>query len=105
MQDKIITYKIFLNKKNDENYKNPKDFYVNIPIYLNFNKYDEYINVDKDKSTKILQKNNFNPFYIELGFFSSIKAIIASGQTNTNIYSNTETIYEKSKIYQLTINK
>ena len=113
MEEEIIKHKIFLDIRENGirqpngtfSGQNASDFYINIPLYLSFNKYDDYINVDKDKSTVIIDRNNFNPFFIELGFFGSIKATSESGQTNTNIYAKTDTIYEKSKIYQIEINK
>lgn len=113
MEDLVIRHRIFLNKRDNGipqpngtfSGQNASDYYINIPLNLSYIKYDEYINIEKDKSTEILDRNNFNPFFIELGFFSGIKATSASGQTSINTYSQTETIYEKSKIYNITINK
>lgn len=113
MKTDLINLKIFLNK--DKNGirqpngtfsgQNASDFFLNVPLYINFNKYDEYINIDRDKSTTDIKRNNFNPFYIELGFFSSIKATSSTGQTNSNEYTPTETIIDKSKFYKININK
>lgn len=113
MEDSEIKYRIFLNKRENGisqpngtfSGQNASDFYINIPLYLNFIKYDEYINIDRDKSTISIDRNNFNPFFIELGFFSGIKATSTSGQTSTNVYLQTETIYDKSTLYNITINK
>ena len=102
MNEELIKYKFLLN-----NPKHPKgDFYVNIPLYVNNNKYDEYVNLDKDPTKTIIDRGNFNPFYIELGFFSSIKTAGSDDiDTENSNYENSETIYNKSKTYQITINK
>ena len=113
MEDEVIKHKIFLDSRDNGirqpngtfSGQNASDYYLNIPLYLSFTKFDDYINIDKDNKTVSIDRNNFNPFYIELGFFGSIKATSTSGETNLNSYSQTETIYEKSKIYQITINK
>lgn len=113
MEDLVIKHKIFLGKRDNGipqpngtfSGQNASDFYINIPLSSSYVKYDEYINVEKDKSIEIINRNNFNPFFIELGFFSGIKATTSTGQTSINTYSPTETIYEKSKIYNLKINK
>lgn len=111
MLNEILKYQLFVNKRKDGfiqpngilSGQNTSDFYINIPLYLNYKTYDEYINIDRDKTTIVIQRQKINPFFIELGFFSSIKATGHSGNTNT--YSEQEIIYEKSKDYQITINK
>ena len=113
MENEIIKYRLHLDI-GKQGYSQPNgsfsgqnggDYYVNIPLYLNNNKYDEYINIDKDKTTTLIDRNNFNPYFIELGFFSSIKTTNSSGKTSVNIYTPNEIIYEKSKLFNLTINR
>ncbi len=111
MLNEIIKYRIFVNKRPDGfiqpngilSGQNTSDFYLNIPVNLTYKTYDEYINVDKDKTIMVFQRQEINPFFIELGFFSSIKATGHSG--NTNSYLKEETIYEKSKDFNITINR
>ncbi len=111
MTNEIIQYQLFVNKRKDGfvqpngilSGQNTSDFYINIPIYLSYKLYNEYINIDKDKTTTIINRQNINPFFIELGFFNSIKATGHSG--NTNSYSENEIINEKSKKFNITINK
>jgi len=113
MENNTIKFRLFLDKRKNGipqpggtfSEQNSNDFFVNIPLYVNYSKFDDYINIEKDKNTSIIQRGNFNPFFIELGFFSEIKATSTTGQTSTNSYLKTETIYDKSKLYNITINK
>lgn len=111
MTNEILQYQLFVNKRKDGfvqpngilSGQNTSDFYINVPIYLSYKTHDEYINIDRDKTTTIINRQNINPFFIELGFFGSIKATGHSG--NTNSYSENEIISEKSKKFNITINK
>jgi len=113
MEDNVIKFRLFLDKRENGipqpngtfSEQNSSDFFVNIPVYLTYSKFDDYINIDRDKSTSIIERGDFNPFFIELGFFSTIKATNLTGQTSINTYLPTETIYDKSKLYNITINK
>jgi hypothetical protein len=113
MQEEVVKYKILLDKRDNGipqpngtfDNQNSSDYHISIPLYKSFTKYDSYITIDKDKTTTIIERSNFNPFFIELGFFTSIKATSTSGQTTVNSYFDNETIYTKSNFYNIKINK
>jgi hypothetical protein len=106
METNILKCKIFLNKKpggiaqpngslSDQNHS---DFYINIPIIRSHKKFDDYINVEKDPLRTIITRQNINPYFFEFAFFETIKEIKSTGNINENIE-------EKSKLYNITINK
>jgi len=112
MEDELIKYKLFVDKRTNGivqpngtfSGQNSNDFFINIPLYRSFNKYDEYVNIEKDKTTTIINRQQINPFFLELGFFETIKATNPTGQTMQNNYTEQETIYGKSSLYNIKIN-
>lgn len=106
METNIIRCKIFLDKRpggvvqpdgglGDENYT---DFYINIPITRTYKKFDDYIHVEKDPFQTLIDRPKINPYFIELGFFETIKTIKSNGNSEENIE-------QKAKNFNITINK
>ena len=59
------------------------DFYV--PVLLNrTGKYYEYVDVQYDNQVFFVERQEFNPYFIELGFFDTIKEIYISGASDLN---------------------
>ena len=49
-----------------------KDFYVNVPLYRNF-KIEEYVDTQKDSGVSVMDRQEFNPYFLEFGFFDTIQ--------------------------------
>ena len=61
----------------------PNDFYV--PVLLNrTSKAYEYVDVQDDNQVFFVERQEFNPYFIELGFFDTIKEIYISGASDLN---------------------
>lgn len=84
---------------------NQKDYFINIPITRTYKKFGDYINVEKDPFRTTIDRQSFNPYFIELSFFESIKAISNTGNTMITITNSNENIEEKSSLYSIIINK
>lgn len=85
--------------------QNEKDYFINIPIQRTIKKFDDYIQIDKDSFKTSIQRQNFNPFFIELSFFETIKSTGTSGLTiDLSTYKDTEKIVTKANIYDIKIN-
>jgi len=106
MEPNILHCKIFLDKRpggvvqpdGSLSEQNHSDFYINIPLSRSYKKFDDYINVEKDPLRTIINRQEVNPYFIELSFFETIKGIENNGNAHENIR-------EKSKLYNITINK
>lgn len=114
MEQENLQFRIFLDKRNESGIihsdgtigtQNDLDFHINIPLYRTYKKFDDYINIDKDPFRTKIERQNFNPFFIELGFFETIKSTGASGlTTDMNVYTVDETIHTKVKLFDLNVN-
>lgn len=106
MEHNILYCKIFLDKRENGivqnngsvNNQNESDFYINIPLTRTYKKFDDYVNVDKDPFRTIINRQQINPYFIELNFFETIKQI--SGTTEPY-----ESIESKAETFKITINK
>jgi len=49
-----------------------KDFYINIPLFRTF-KIEEYVDVKQEENIQTLERQQFNPYFIELSFFDSVR--------------------------------
>lgn len=78
--------------------ENHTDFYINIPITRTYKKFDDYIQVEKDPFRTLIDRPKINPYFIEFGFFETIKTIKDNGHPEENIE-------QKSKNFNITINK
>ena len=113
METNILRFKIFLDKRpngivrsnNVLSQTNTTDFYINIPITKTYKKVDDYINVDKSPLRTYVKRQNFNPYFIELSFFETIKGISNSGNTSIIISNVQENVEQKSQLFNITINK
>ena len=106
MED-IKKYKIKLNKIDENSIIRSngvisntydKDFFITISIYKN-NKVEGYVNVDVDPLRLVIERQLINPYFIELGFFEDVDAVLSSNSLNKN------SVQEKSERYNITINR
>lgn len=74
-----------------------KDFYINIPIFKE-DIISDYVNVFIDPTKLEIERQFINPYYIELGFFKNVSAILKENSTNK------KSVEEKSYNYNLKIN-
>ncbi len=109
----IVKVKLFLDKRSNGIVQpsggvgttNWSDYYINIPISKTNKKFDDYINVEKDPFKTYIPRPNFNPYFIELSFFESIKAFSTTGNTYVSVSNPFENVEDKAKLYNITINK
>ncbi len=103
----IIKYQIRLNKiaensiiRSDGTVASTydKDFFVTVSIFKE-SKIDDYINVDIDPLRLVVERQLINPYFIELGFFEDIDAVLSENSTSNN------SVQEKSERYGIIINK
>ncbi len=113
MEPNILHIKLFLDSRNNGIVQpngglstvHSGDFYINIPLTRTYKKFDDYINVEKDKSKSIILRQNFNPYFIELSFFETIKAISNTGDTFVSVSNPQESVEQKAKLFNITLNK
>ena len=76
VDNKEVVYKI---KRSDGTIGdvNDNDFFINLPIYQTQRSID-YIDVQKEDNIYKIERQEFNPFYIEYDFFSTTKTVIMS---------------------------
>ena len=110
----IKKYTLFLDKREfgilqpDLTYgsKNYSDYYVNVILLKNNNLID-YVQKYLDPTTNTIERQEINPYFMELDFFRTIKSI--SGDTILITTASTEysasTIYGKSELFKIDINK
>lgn len=48
------------------------DFYINVPLFRN-QRIEEYVDVQKERNIYVMERQDFNPYYLEFGFFDTIK--------------------------------
>lgn len=106
MDKNTIHCKLFLDKRKNGvvqpngsvGTQNHSDYYINIPIKRTIKKFDDYINVEKDPLRVKINRQQINPYFIELAFFETIKSFESTGAIHDNIE-------EKSKTFNIKINK
>lgn len=99
---------LFLDKRDlgvvqpDGSYKkqNHSDWYINVNLCSESKLVDEYIHTYMDPFKTVMTRQLINPYFIEFGFFETVKSF--SSSTDTSVYSNIET---KAPLYGIEINK
>lgn len=71
MNDEVELFFGVLNSDKVVRAYNDKDFFLNIPLYKTF-KIEEYIDVKQQENIETVERQQFNPYFIELGFFDSV---------------------------------
>lgn len=88
--------------------QNINDYYINLPLVRKMKLVDEYIDVQIDPLRVDMQRQLINPWFIEFGFFESIRSTGITG-TSLNNYNvlvpTTENLIKKAEIFSITINK
>lgn len=79
--------------------KNHSDWYLTVPFYKSDRLVDEYIHTYFDPFTSSMPRQLINPYFVEYGFFETIKSYSANTEGN-DMYN----ITTKAPIYDLTIN-
>jgi hypothetical protein len=77
---------------------NFSDFHINIILTKSINKHSEYVDINIDTYKTQIDRQLFNPLFIELAFFETVGKI-SSGST---IHS--DSVYDKAADYKITIN-
>lgn len=88
--------------------QNQYDYFVNIPIVRKYKLMDDYVDIQLDPLRVDMQRQLINPWFIEFGFFESIRSTGITGATSTNyniLVPSTENIIKKAEIFSITINK
>jgi hypothetical protein len=104
--DEVKKYKIFLDKREEgirsKNGQigqfNQYDFYVTVSIFKNI-EIDDYVNVEIDPLRYQVERQEINPYFIELGFFEDIESV------DSRFINDTKSVMNKSKNYNIEINK
>lgn len=88
--------------------QNINDFYVNIPLKREIKVFDKYIDVQRDPLRLDMQRQLINPWFIELGFFNSIKSTGITGTSSNNyniLVPSVQNLIKKAEIFSITINR
>ena len=88
--------------------QNNKDYYVNLNLNREIRIIDEYIDIQKDPLRVDMQRQFINPWFIEYGFFESIRSTGITGTSSNNynvLVPTTENLIKKAEIFSITINK
>lgn len=75
-----------------------KDFHITLPIYVTKDLQD-YVDISIDPLRTVVDRQLVNPFFIELGFFENIEAVLSGNSRSQN------TIQQKSPKYGIDINR
>lgn len=114
MKNNKLQVKLFLDKREngivqpDGTYgtENSRDYYVNVNLTREINIIDEFIEIELDPYRTSIDRQNLNPWFIEFGFFDSIKTTGISGRTRDYlIVPDLENVQGKSKIFSIDINR
>lgn len=84
---------------------NHSDFFINIPLKSSYKKFEDYISIDKDVFQTKLNRQEFNPYFIELGFFETIQQLSLSASSITYTTNVNEIVESKCDIYNISINR
>lgn len=88
--------------------ENKNDYYINLNLIRKFKIHDSYVDVQLDPLRVNMQRQLINPWFIEFGFFESIRSTGITGSTSTNynvLVPSVENIIKKAEIFSITINK
>jgi len=109
MTDSTHKISLFLDKRElgilqpDGSYgkKNNKDWYITIPFVTTNKIINDYIQIYMDPFRSIMERQMVNPYFMDYGFFETIKSFSSSTQNaNSDLFIET-----KSKVYNIDINK
>ena len=82
------------------NNKNETDFYITVALFKDNKLVNEYIDIGLDPTRTKIERQEFNPFFMELGFFNTINKIGSEDDLSTDESS----LIGKAKKYNITIN-
>src|SRR4051812_18774910 len=83
---------------------NSSDYCVTVNLNRIVRLIDDYIDVSIDETKISMDRQLINPYFIEFGFFNTIKSITLTSSTMANTFSIDQTIIDKSKIFDIKIN-
>jgi hypothetical protein len=75
-----------------------KDFYITIPVFKSLY-VNNYVDVEIDPLRLVVERQEFNPYFIELDFFQNIESVLKENTTGIN------SVEDKSDRYGIDINK
>lgn len=114
MKDNKLKVKIYLDKRPegvvqpDGTYgtQNVSDYYVNINLTREINIIDEFIQVEIDPYKTQMERQKVNPWFVEFGFFESLKTTGISGKTRDyRVVPELQDFQKKAKIFSIDINR
>jgi hypothetical protein len=80
---------------------NKTDFYITVNLSRKAKLFEDYIDVFKDSTRFKIERQEINPYYIELGFFSTINKI----EVDESSYEAKKTsLKSKAELNNITIN-
>lgn len=114
MKENKLKVKLFLDKRPNgivqpdgtTGTQNINDFYVNVNLKREINIIDEFIQIEMDPYRTEMNRQNINPWFIEFGFFDSIKTTGISGKTRDYaIVPELNDVQRKAKIFSIDMNR
>lgn len=102
---------IFLDKRalgiiqpnNSYGTQNAKDWYISVPFTKSTKLVSDYVQTYSDPFRTTMQRQLVNPYFMEYGFFETIKGF--SGATSISVDSSFANITTKARMYNIDINK
>ncbi len=88
--------------------QNQNDYFINLNLIRKYKLYDDYVDIQLDPLRVNMQRQLINPWFIEFGFFESIRSTGITGNSSTNynvLVPSSENIIKKAEIFSITINK
>lgn len=88
--------------------QNYRDYYVNINLNRNFKLIEPYVDIQLDPLRVDMQRQLINPWFIEFGFFESIKTTGITGKTSNNLnvlVPSIQNLIKKADNFSITINR
>lgn len=88
--------------------QNYRDYYVNVNIGRNFKLIEPYVDIQLDPLRVDMQHQLINPWFIEFGFFETIKTTGITGKTSNNfnvLVPTIQNLIKKADNFSITINR
>ena len=79
---------------------NSSDFFITVALTKNAKPTDEYVEVFKDETKVSIERQEINPFFLELGLFNTVVKIEDSG----DVVDKVKSIKGKSDRFNVEIN-
>lgn len=88
--------------------QNISDYHVNLPLKRQMKLLGDYVDVQFDPLRLDMQRQLINPWFIEFGFFETIKTTGITGTSSNNLnvlVPISQNLIRKANIFSITINR